>query len=288
MFTQNDHLEGGLHQDGNDQDQEELESDYQADLSRNNDDVRSHESFGRDHPQNRLEVSTQDQDIIDFRNAMDLKYQSFKRILIDKYKNLRLEYLKHMDFSIRENERENNSAIDFMEQQVEEASNERDSAVRRATQSKVILANIFRTHYHLKHSCFESWKYYYDWQKYIDAKSKFCDNYYKNRHLRKIFNGWRKVTHDEFIEKAFKIRDDYEAQQRKVIYDIDSRTDNLMLYLSQLQQKIEEETGLILEIPDDYQISSGLERIKTETEKLRNTEIFDEVRMTQTEAVFQN
>lgn len=61
-----------------------------------------------------------------------------------------------------------------------------------------------------------------------------------------------------------------------------------MLYLSQLQQKIEEETGLILEIPDDYQISSGLERIKNETEKLRNTEIFDEVRMTQTEAVFQN
>ena len=96
------------------------------------------------------------------------------------------------------------------------------------------------------------------------------------------------MTHDEFIEKAFRIRDEYEAQKRKVIYDIDTKVDNLMLYLSQLQQKIEEETGLILDIPEEYQVSSGLERIKNETEQLRQTELFDEVRMTQTEAVFKS
>jgi hypothetical protein len=288
MFdARSDHIEE-RHSGNNEHEESEGEDSDPSHNSRQYDDTRSHESFGRDHPHNRLDVSNQDQDIVDFRKAMDLKYLSIKRILIKKYKDIRLEYLKHMDYAIRENERENSSAIDYMEQLVEEASNERDTAVRRATQSKVILANIFRTQYHLKHSCFESWKYYYDWKKYVDAKSKFCDNYYKNKTLRKMFNGLRRVTHEEFIEKAFNIRDAYEVQQRRKIYDVDSRSDNLMLYLSQLQQQIEDETGLILEIPDDYQIGTGLERIKNETEKLRNTEVFDEVRMTQTEAVFQN
>lgn len=59
-----------------------------------------------------------------------------------------------------------------------------------------------------------------------------------------------------------------------------------MVYLAQLHQKIEEETGLILEIPDDYQINTGLQRIKNETDILRQTELIDEVRMTQTEAIF--
>ena len=77
-------------------------------------------------------------------------------------------------------------------------------------------------------------------------------------------NGWRSAAHDQFLEKAFRIRDEYELQQRTKIYNVDNKIDNLMLYLAQLQTKIEEETGLILEIPSEYQISigDGLERIK--------------------------
>lgn len=77
-------------------------------------------------------------------------------------------------------------------------------------------------------------------------------------------NGWRRVAHEQFIERAFKIRDEYELQQRSKVYQVDNKIENLMLYLAQLQAKIEEETGLILEIPEEYQISisTGLERIK--------------------------
>ena len=220
-----------------------------------------------------------------------MKYESFRRNTIEKYDKIRLEYLKQMDFEVRENERENLSLLDFTEQQVEETTNERDAAIRRASQSRIILANVMREKYNthfLKRACFQSWKYFYEWRKYKDAKSKFCDNYYKNRCLRKFFNGWRRISHDEFIERAFNIRDDYEAQKRKVVFDVDNKIENLMLYLSQLQQKIEEETGLILEIPEEYQISTGLERIKNETDTLRQTDLMEEVRMTKTEVIFQS
>jgi hypothetical protein len=78
-------------------------------------------------------------------------------------------------------------------------------------------------------------------------------------------NAWRQVTHNQFLEKAFKIRDEYELQQRVKVYHVDNKIDNLMLYLAQLQAKIEEETGLILEIPEEYQVSinTGLDRIKS-------------------------
>ena len=62
-----------------------------------------------------------------------------------------------------------------------------------------------------------------------------------------------------------------------------------LLYLSQLQAKIEEETGLILNIPQEYlqSIDAGLTRIKQETNTLRNTQLFEEVRMTQSEFIFE-
>jgi hypothetical protein len=83
------------------------------------------------------------------------------------------------------------------------------------------------------------------------------------------------------------IRDEYELQQRSKVFNIDTKIDNLMLYLSQLQEKIQEETGLILDIPEEYQVNTGLGRIEEETTKLRQTDLFEEVRMTQTEAMFQ-
>lgn len=255
------------------------------------DDVRTNQSFGRHDPTTHVEVSNQDQDILDFKNALDLKYQAFKRVVVEKYHNIRLDYLQQLDFAIRESERENNSAIDFMEQQVEEATNERDAARKRATESRIILANVMREKYNtffLKRACFQSWKYFFEWKKYKIAKAKFCDNYYKKRSKQKFLNGWRKVSHEQFLQKAFKIRDEYELQQRTKIFNIDNKIENLMLYLAQLQSKIEEETGLILEIPDDYMINTGLQRIKNETEILRQTDLFEEVRMTQAEAIFKS
>lgn len=61
-----------------------------------------------------------------------------------------------------------------------------------------------------------------------------------------------------------------------------------LLYLSQLQAKIEEETGLILNIPEEYMktINTGLTRIKQEADTLSKTNIFEEVRMTQTESIY--
>ena len=139
-------------------------------------DIQSNQSFGRDHPKNHIEVSNQDQDVIDFKNSFDLKYESFKKSLVEKYQKIRIEYLKQLDFRIKENERENSSALDFMEQQLEETINEKDYAVRRASESRIILANVMRekynTHY-IKRACFQSWKYFYEWKKYKETKSKF-------------------------------------------------------------------------------------------------------------------
>lgn len=257
------------------------------------DEIGTNQSFGRQDPQKHITVTNQDQDIIDFRNALDLKYETFKRNLVEKYKNIRLEYLKQMDYAIRANERENNSAIDFMEQQLEEGINERNAAIQRATESRIIFANIMREKYntfYAKRACFQSWKYYYEWKKYKVAKSKFCDNYYRKRSLQKLLNGWRKVSHEQFLDKAFKIRDEYELQQRNKIFQVDNKIENLILYLSQLQAKIEEETGLVLEIPNEYQevLNSGIGRVKQETDTLRGTELFNEVKMTQTEAIFKS
>lgn len=92
--------------------------------------------------------------------------------------------------------------------------------------------------------------------------------------------------HDEFIERAFEIRDEYEIQKRKVVYDVDKKIENLNVYILQLKDKIEEETGLILDIPDEYFQGTGLERIKNETDRLRETELWDEMRVTQTQNVF--
>lgn len=258
-------------------------------LEDENDDAQSSRSFGRQDGGHYIEVTNQDQDILDFKRAMDLKYQNFRRTVLEKYQAIRLDYLKKMDFAIRENERENNSSIDYIEQQLEYAINEKDAAIKRATQSRIILANIMREKYntfHLKKVCFKALKYFYEWRKYEDAKTKFSCNYYRKKLLQKLLNGWRKISHEQFLVKAFKVRDEYELQQRVPIFNIDNKIENLMLYLSQLQVKIEEETGLILEIPEEYQINTGLYRIKEETDKLRETDLFEEVRLTQTEAIY--
>ena len=153
-------------------------------------DLVSHQSFGREKPIQHITVSNQDQDIIDFKKAFDLKYSSFKNSVIVKYKNIRFDYLKQMDFAVRENERDNNSAIDFLEQQIEISKSEREDAAFRATQSRIILGNILREKYntfYIKRACFQAWKYYHEWKHYEEAKTKFWDNYYKKRDLFKFY-----------------------------------------------------------------------------------------------------
>ena len=41
-------------------------------------------------------------------------------------------------------------------------------------------------------------------------------------------NDWRSAAHDQFLEKAFRIRDQYGLQQRTKIYNVDNKIDNLM------------------------------------------------------------
>lgn len=163
--------DGEQEENGDDQGEDE-----QDDGSQPQDENQSDQSFGRDDPKNHMEVTNQDQDIQDFKAALLLKYESFKRSVVEKYSNIRLDYLKQLEFKVRENERENTSALDFLEQQLEEAVNEKDAAIIRASQSRIILANTLRekynTHY-LKRACFQSWKYFYEWKKYKEAKSKF-------------------------------------------------------------------------------------------------------------------
>ena len=245
-----------------------------------NEDEESNQSFGREKLIQHISVSNQDQDILDFKHAFDLKYSSFKRSVLENYQKIRFDYLKQMDFAIRENERDNNSAIDYLLQQIDEASVEKDAAMKRASQSRLILANILREKYNtffIKREFFQAWKYYHDWKHYEEAKSKFWDNYYKKRSLQTLFNHWRKITHDEFVEKIFMEKEEYDLMEK-----------SKLLYLSQLQARIEEETGLVLQIPQEYltSIGNGLDRIKVETVNLKNSHLFDEVNMTQTERIF--
>lgn len=140
------------------------------------DDADSNQSFGREVPIKHITVTNQDQDIIDFKHAFDLKYSAFKRSILEKYEKIRFEYLKQMDLSIRENERNNQSTIMYLEQQLEDAMLENETAKARATQSRIILANVLREKYntfYMKRAVFQAWKYYYDWKNYEEAKSKF-------------------------------------------------------------------------------------------------------------------
>lgn len=233
-------------------------------INSENDDAKSNQSFGRNDPIRNITVTEQDADILDFQKAFDIKFGQFKQATLEKYQKIRFEYLQQFDYAIKENQRQNSSKQDYMEDMVAGATAERDEAVTRASQSRIILANVLHTKIHTKRAVFNAWKYQYEWMKYVQAKSKFCDNFYEKKAKQKIMNAWRQVAHEQFLEKAFKIRDEYELQQRVKIYQVDNKIDNLMLYLAQLQQKIEEETGLILEIPDEYQVSinNGLGRIK--------------------------
>ena len=227
--------------------------------------MKSHQSFGRYDPKKHIKVTNNDPDIIDFKNALSVKFEHFKQLALEKYHKIRMEYLTQMEYRIKENERENASEIDFIAQQVEDATHEKEEAIKRSTESRIIFANVMQTKFHSKRVIFKAWKYFYEWKKYIVAKSKFCDNYNRNKALQKVFNAWRRIAHDQFLEKALRIRDEYEVQKRTKIYQIDNKIDNLMLYLAQLQSKIAEETGLILEIPEEYQVSieTGLNRIKS-------------------------
>jgi hypothetical protein len=137
------------------------------------DDAGSNQSFGRNDPTKNIHVTNNDPDIVDFKNALDIKFQQFKKLTIEKYQKIRLDYLQQMDFSIKENERQKNSAVDFMQQKVDEATDERDDAVRRATESRIIFANVMRTKVHTKRAVFSAWKHQYEWSKYKEAKSKF-------------------------------------------------------------------------------------------------------------------
>lgn len=130
--------------DANDNGASEHDHDQNVDQ---NEEGNSNQSFGRERLIQHITVSNQDQDIIDFRRAFDLKYSSFKKSVIEKYQKIRFEYLKQMDFAIRENERDNNSAVDYLEQQIEEANTENEIAAKRASQSRLILANILREKY---------------------------------------------------------------------------------------------------------------------------------------------
>ena len=138
-----------------------------------NEDVESHTSFGRNDPIKNITVTNNDTDIKDFKTALEIKFEQFKLETIEKYQKIRLEYLQQMDYAIKENERQNASAVDYMEQLVDDATNERDEAVKRAIESKIIFANTMRTRIHTKRAVFNAWKYYFEWKKYKVAKSKF-------------------------------------------------------------------------------------------------------------------
>ena len=265
---------------GMDPPQEEIDKKIKIKEEDSNEDSISHQSFGREKLIQHISVSNQDSDILDFKKAFDLKYNTFKQNVINNYQKIRFEYLKQMDFAVRENERDNNSSIDYLEHQVDVANAEKEAAVKRASQSRIILANILREKYntfYIKRAWFQAWKYFHEWKHYEEAKSKFWDNYYRKRCLQMLFNHWRKYSHDAYVERIFQIKEEFDLQEQ-----------SKLLYLSQLQAKIEEETGLILKIPEDYlnSIDNGLSRIFIESKTLRGCELLSEVRMTQKERIF--
>lgn len=85
--------------------------------------------------------------------------------------------------------------------------------------------------------------------------------------MRTHFKLLSTLTHQQYWEKVVKERDEYkEKQLQSQLFTWDVKIDNLKLYLAQLMEKIEEETGIIVALPHEYDhiMEKGISRFDNE------------------------
>ena len=120
----------------------------------------------------------------------------------------------------------------------------------------------------LKRRAFESFKQYWEWQTYLKEKTVYADNYYQRRFLRNALKGWKEQSHLRMRKRLIQEREELtERRTKQELYTADVKIENLKLYLALLMEKVEEETGIAVQLPEEYERMFGTAQatILTET-----------------------
>lgn len=133
---------------------------------------------------------------------------------------------------------------------------------------------------HIKERYLDYLWIYTQWRWYIKQRTIYAQNHHQRRFMRGVFKSWSNVTHQEYWEWIVVEWNVYQEDQMKsLLFTQDVWIDNLKLYLAQLMEKIEEETGTILQLPEEYDrvMHRGATRLQHETLKMGTSSIMTQI-----------
>ena len=215
--------------------------------------------------------------------AFENKFTLFKERLVQRYKLIRVEYLREFEAELKEVEREKLSHKQFQDGKLEEATKETDYHHMREFTTATILERLLQKKGErelLKRKAFEAFKFHWEWKQYIKEKTVYADNYYQRRFLRNTLKAWSQQSHIRMRKRLVKERESLtEKRTKEELYTADVKIENLKLYLALLMEKVEEETGIAVQLPEEYERMFGTAQaaILTETQKLQKDEIIRQV-----------
>ena len=114
-------------------------------------------------------------------------------------------------------------------------------------------------------------------EKRLNAYSK---NFMYRRKMRKLFYGWRGVSHTWFKERISAEAVEYERVQRdKELTSWDKEVEALKVYMAQLQEKIRIEVLAREELARTYEVSlnKGVVQLNEETRSLADNPLIKEI-----------
>ena len=211
------------------------------------------------------------------------KFELFKNRLIAHYKQVRTEYLSEFEGQIKQLLREKSSQIELAMASKREAQEHQQFHEGRQTVAELSLENVLvakREKDRLKRRAFQAFKLYWEWQKYIQNKTVYAANFHQRSFARKVLKAWSKATHSEYRARLVREKEAYEHEEKvKKLYRADRKIDQLKLYLAHIMAKIEKETDLQVQLPDDYEriMGVGLDRLEAETQTLSQTQLLTQI-----------
>lgn len=168
-----------------------------------------------------------------------------------------MQSIQQQESTIRELEKENNSQKSCMYKFYEKTRN------------------------HFRFRCvLRAWKYYTKCRKQRNRVYSYIINKFHRRRQSKIYEGWKWVAHKQFKEevdaKKFRIQAELES---KMLTQWSTKVDALLLYMSQLEDKIkvEQEARQKLAEAYDNSLNNGFSRLNLETQVLQANPLINEV-----------
>ena len=213
------------------------------------------------------------------------KFTLFKQRLVAQYKQVRSQYLAEYEAQIKELLREKTSEVELAMATRGRAVEKQQYHEGRQTVAELALDQVLqskREKDRLKRRAFQAFKYHWEWKKYVQNKTVYAANFHQRSLARRVLKAWSTATHEEYRARLLKDKEEYEHEQKtKILYRADRKIEQLKLYLAHIMAKIEKETDLVVQLPDDYEriMGVGLDRLEAETRTLSQTALLTQIGM---------